>query len=221
MNIKRLLNIFLLLLAICFLLQLLNWLHHRFVFGLNPFLGPVLLVFIILASIPFVIKYYRWQRKRWLVKRDNETAVLFAMGAPCLMISYARSGHATVDIHLHDTYYIISYVSIVLFAAFLFEIFCTMYYLFSKIFKRDLNIFLSRFHFWITFIGLSIIFSIRNTGQIINEPRRYIENNGWASYQHFDYLNRYILVDAILVAQLLFIFNIIYSLFNGSKLQAL
>lgn len=219
MKIKRLLSVFIFLLAICLLPHLLIWIHHRFVFGLNPFVGPVILIIILLASLPFVIKCYRWLRRQWFVKSDNEPIILFAMGALCLIISFIISGKASMDIHLHDTYYIISYFSIVLFFSFLFGIFCTIYYLFSGIFRRDLNILLSRFHFWITYIGLNLLFSIRYTDLIINEPLRYAEYSSWVSYQHFEYFYRYILVTVIfvLVAQLLFIFNIINSLIKETK----
>ena len=102
----------------------------------------------------------------------------------------------------------------VLFCSFLFGIFCSIYYLFPRIFRRDLN-FIScfRFHFWITYIGVNLLFNIKYTDQTINEPRRYVEYSGWASYQHFEYFNRYIvaIVILVLVAQFLFIFNIIYT----------
>jgi cytochrome c oxidase subunit 1 len=222
MKIKRLLSVFILLLAMCILPHLLIWIHHRLVFGLNPFVGPVVLIIIFLASTPFIIKYYRWLRRQWFERSSNEPFVLFAIGALCLLISCIISGNASVDIHLHDTYYIISYFSIVVLGSFLFGIFCTFYYLFPRIFRRDLNISLSRFHFWITYIGLNLLFSmfsIRYTDQIINEPRRYVEYSGWASYQHYEYFNRNILITVILVlaAQILFIFNIINSLIKENK----
>jgi cytochrome c oxidase subunit I len=219
MKTKGLLSVFILLLDVCFLPHLLIWIHHRLVFGLNPFVRLVFLIVILLVSIPFVIKWYRWLNSQWFVKSNNEPVVLFAMAVICLIISCMISGNASMDIRLHDTYYIISYFSIVLFGSFLFGIFCSIYYLFPRIFRRNLNISLSRFHFWITYIGLNLLIIIRYIDQIVSDPRRYVQYSGWASFQNFDYFNRYIVIAVIcvLVAQLLFIFNVIYSLFKEDK----
>lgn len=219
MKINKFLGFLLVLLAICFLPQLFISLHHRLIFGLNSLAIAVILLIILLVSIPFVIKIYRWLKEQWSVKSDDEPILLFAMGALCFIISFAITGNTPIDIHLHDTYYIISYSSIVMLVSFFCGIFCIIYFLISKIFRRHLNIFLSRFHFWITFVGLNLLFSIRLTDHIISEPRRYVEYSGWPSYQHFEYFNRYVLFTVILimVAQLLFIFNIIYALFKGRR----
>ena len=219
MKTKGLLSVFVLLLAVCLLPHLLIWIHHRLVFGLNPFVGLVFLIVILLVSIPFVIKWYRWLSRHRFVRSNNEPIALFAMGIMCLIISYIILGNTSMDIHLHETYYKISYFSIVLFCSFLFGIFCSIYYLFPRIFRRDLNLSLSRFHFWITYIAVNILFNIKYTDQTINEPRRYVEYSGWASYQHFEYFNRYIVIIVILVlvAQFLFIFNIIYTLLKENK----
>jgi cytochrome c oxidase subunit I len=219
MKIKGLLGVFIILLAVCLLPHLLIWIRHRLIFGLNPVVELVFLIIILLVSIPFVIKWNRSLSRQWFVKSNNEPIILFAMGVLCLIISCIIFGNASIDIHLHDTYYIISYFSIGLIGSHLFGVFCSFYYLFPRIFRRNLHISLSRFHFWITYIGLNLLFSIGYTDQIINEPRRYVEYSGWVSFQDFEYFNRYIVITVIcvLVAQLLFIFNIIYSLFNENK----
>ncbi len=222
MKIKGLLSVFVLLLAICFLPHLLNWVWHRLFLGLNHFVGIILLIIILLVSIPLVIKWYRWLSSHWFVNNNDEPIILFAMSVLCLIISCIKFGNSTTDIHFYDTYYIISYFSIVLFCSFLFGIFCFIYYIFRRIFRRNLDRSLSRFHFWITYIGLNVLVSIKHTDQIINEPRRYVEYGGWASFQRFHYFNIYIelTVILILVAQLLLIFNIIFSLFKENKSSA-
>jgi cytochrome c oxidase subunit 1 len=219
MKTKGFLSVFVFLLAVCLLPHLLIWIHHRLVFGLNPFVGQIFMIVIFLVSIPFVIKWFRWLSRQKFVKSNKEPIVLFAMGVMCLIISFIILGNSSMNIQIHDTYFIISNFSIVLFSSFLFGIFFSIYYLFPRIFKRDLNVYLSRFHFWITYIGVTLLFSVKYPVQIINEPRRYIEYSGWTSYQDFEYFNRYIVIAVmlVLVAQLLFIFNIIYSLFKESR----
>jgi cytochrome c oxidase subunit 1 len=195
------------------------WIHHRFVFGLNSFVGPVILVIILLILFPFIIRWYRWLNKQWFAKRNSEPIVLFALGGTCLIISCLISGNESVDIHLHDTLYIISYYNLVLCISFVFYIFCFIYYIFPRIFIRSLSIKLSRFHFWITYIGLNSLSGTINTDKFLSEPYHYIDNTGWASFNQIKYYNKYVLIVVmlILIAQFIFLVNIFYSLLNKRK----
>jgi cytochrome c oxidase subunit 1 len=178
--------------------------------------GQVILIIILLILFLFVFKWISWLNRHWFAKNDSEPIVLFAMGGMCLLISGIIFRTATVDIHLHDTLYIISYYILVLCISFVFGIFCFTYYIFFKIFRRNLSIKLSRLHFWITYIGLNLLLGTRGANRVIWGTYPYIENSGWASYNLIQFYNKYVLVMVILilVAQVLFLLNIISSIIN-------
>ncbi len=219
MNVKRLLSVFTFLLVLCLLPHLIIWIHHRIVLGLNPFVGPIILIIIVVILFLFIIKWIGWQNSQWFTKSNIEPMALFANGGACLIVSGIIFRSASLDIHLHDTLYIISYYILALCISFVFGIFCFIYYMFSGIFRCDLNIKLSRFHFWITYIGLNLLLGTKYTHNSINRPI-IIENAGWASYNQIQYYNKYVLIVLmlILVAQFLFLVNIIYSLFSKKSI---
>jgi cytochrome c oxidase subunit 1 len=208
-----------LLFAICFLPHMLIWIHHRFVLGLNPFVGRVILIIILLILFIFVFKWIRWLNRHWFTKNNNEPIVLFAIGGTCLIISGIIFRTESVDIHLHDTLYIISYYVLALCISFVFGIFSFIYYIFYKIFRRNLSIKLSRLHFWITFIGLNLLLGTRGANRVIWGTYHYIDNSGWAYYNLIQFYNKYVLVMVILIliAQFLFLVNILYSLLNKKE----
>jgi cytochrome c oxidase subunit 1 len=219
MKYKRLLSVFILLLAINFLPVIVIWIPQRFVFGLNPFARPVFQIIILLVALPFVIKWYRWVNRNWFTENDKEPVILFALAGLCWIILYMIYGNDILGFQFHDTYYFMTSISLVLYVLIIFFIFCIFYYTWPVIFKRHLIIKLSRIHFWITYIGLDLLTGKRNTVTVPFAPRRYIEYQGWASFSIMRNLDKIILAFLILImiAQFLFLFNITYSLFNKAK----
>ena len=82
-----------------------------------------------------------------------------------------------------------------------------------------MNIRLSRFHFWITYLGVDILLGTKALEFMSIRPRRYVEYEGWASFNLGMYLDKLVLTIPILIviAQFLFLFNITYSLLIKKK----
>jgi heme/copper-type cytochrome/quinol oxidase subunit 1 len=219
MKTKGLLSVFIVLLAICFLPDLAIWIHQKFVFGLNPFVALVLLFIIILVSIPLIIKLYSGLIRQSLTDNDKEPVLLFALGGLCWMIVYWKLGDATFDFHYGDTMYVLSSFEVWKYISIAFGIYCLIYFVFPVVFGRDLNIKLSRIHFWVTFIGLNILVGAR-ANVFVQSSGRYIEYAGPDSQNQIRYLDTFIFTVLILIviAQLLLLFNIISSLFRKNKI---
>lgn len=62
---------------------------------------------------------------------------------------------AGTDLVLHDTYYVVAPAHYALTLATLFGVFAGWYYVFPRITGRAYSDFLGRFHFWLSFIGVS------------------------------------------------------------------
>jgi cytochrome c oxidase subunit I len=222
---KSYFRIFLFLLAICNLPFLIFWIHHRLFTGLNPFVSSVFILMALLILFPVAIRVIKWARKNWFDNVTYEPSVLFAAGLISWNIFLLMSCNSTVDFHVHDTYYVVSIFSVVLFGSFFFGIFCIVYYLFSRISRHTVNITYARIHFWISYWGLCYILwktRIDPTSPFPEEgsqPRRYVEYSGWADYKYVQESNRFLLIAVILVlaAQVLFLFNIIYSLLKAQQ----
>src|SRR5215510_11523942 len=207
------------------ILAFLVWAHHMFVTGLNPFLGSVFVLLTLLIAVPSAIKVFNWLTTLWRGNIRFTPATLFAIGFVSLFISGGLTGiwlgNSTIDIHLHDTMFVVAHFHIVMGVASMFGMFAGIYHWFPKMFGRYLNNTLGYIHFWITLIGAYLIFWPMHYEGLAGMPRRYYDYSTWVSFNQFGDLNRFISTVALIVfaMQLMFIFNFFYSIFKGRKVR--
>jgi len=212
--------------AIC-ILAFLVWAHHMFVTGLNPFLGAFFVLLTLLIAVPSAIKVFNWLTTLWKGNIRFTPAMLFAIGFVSLFISGGLTGlflgNSTIDIHLHDTKFVIAHFHIVMGVASMFGMFAGIYHWFPKMFGRYLNHTLGYIHFWVTIIGAYLIFWPMHYEGLAGVPRRYLDLRPWHNFNKFDELNKMITVVSIIVfaVQLMFVFNFFYSIFKGRKVRSL
>ena len=205
------------------ILAFLVWAHHMFVTGLNPFLGSVFVLLTLLIAVPSAIKVFNWLTTLWRGNIRLTPAMLFAIGFVSMFISGGLTGvflgNSTLDIHLHDTYFIIAHFHIVMGVSAFLGMFCGVYHWFPKMYGRYMNNTMAYIHFWVTFAGAYLIFWPMHYEGLAGMPRRYVEYQGWASFNQFGGLNRFISTVAMVVfaVQLMFVFNFFYSIFKGRK----
>jgi cytochrome c oxidase subunit I len=208
--------------AIC-ILAFLVWAHHMFVTGLNPFLGAVFVLLTLLIAVPSAIKVFNWLTTIWRGNIRFTPATLFALGFVSLFISGGLTGiflgNSTIDIHLHDTKFVVAHFHIVMGVASFFGMFAGVYHWFPKMFGRYLNNTLGYLHFWVTMVGAYLIFWPMHYEGLAGAPRRYLNVTPWVSFNKFQELNQMITIVSVVVfaVQLMFVFNFFYSIFKGRK----
>jgi cytochrome c oxidase subunit 1 len=195
------------------------WTHHYFVTGLNPFLAVIMTPLVLLIAFLFyrlIIKIF----KKYISLTPD---VLFAIGLfSCLILIFAIQifyGNSTLDIHLHDTYFVMPNFFPLFFVALAFAVFAATYYWFDKIFKKQMNYTLGYIHFWVSFLGIGfIVLPIQYAG-LAGMPRRYYDYSDSSNFDAFS--NQITLVTVLtfllIIAQLLFVFNFCYSILRKSK----
>jgi len=204
-------------------LAFLVWAHHMFVTGLNPLLGSVFVLLTLLIAVPSAIKVFNWLTTLWRGNIRLTPAMLFAIGFVSMFISGGLTGiflgNSTLDIHLHDSYFVIAHFHIVMGVSAFMGMFCGVYHWFPKMYGRYMNNTMAYIHFWVTFIGAYLIFWPMHYEGLAGMPRRYVEYQGWSSFNQFGDLNRFISTVAMVVfgVQLMFVFNFFYSIFKGRK----
>src|SRR5215203_3828826 len=207
------------------ILAFLVWAHHMFVTGMNPFLGSVFVLLTLLIAIPSAIKVFNWLTTIWRGNIRFTPAMLFAIGFVSLFISGGLTGiwlgNSTIDIHLHDTYFVVAHFHLVMGVAAFFGMFAGVYHWFPKMFGRYMNNTLGYIHFWVTMIGAYLIFWPMHYMDIAGIPRRYLNKTSWVSFSQFGDLDKLITIVSIIVfaMQLMFLFNFFYSIFKGRKLR--
>jgi len=205
------------------ILAFLVWAHHMFVTGLNPFLGSVFVLLTLLIAVPSAIKVFNWLTTLWRANIRFTPGMLFAIGFVSLFISGGLTGiflgNSALDLHLHDTYFVVAHFHIVMGVASMFGMFAGVYHWFPKMFGRYLNNTMAYIHFWVTIVGAYLIFWPMHYQGLAGMPRRYYDFSGWSSFNMFSGLNEFISFIALVVfaVQLLFVFNFFYSIFKGRK----
>jgi cytochrome c oxidase subunit 1 len=208
-------------------LAFLVWAHHMFVTGLNPIAGSVFVLLTLLIAVPSAVKVFNWITTIWRGNITFTPANLFSIGMVSLFISGGLTGiwlgNSAIDIHLHDTYFVIAHFHIVMGVSAFFGLYAGVYHWFPKMYGRFLNQTLGHIHFWTTLVGSYLIFWPMHYEGLAGMPRRYLDFTNWHSFNQFGDLNRMISIVAIIVfaAQLMFVFNFIYSIFYGRKVKEL
>ncbi len=199
------------------------WAHHMFVTGMSPFLGSIFVLLTLLIAIPSAIKVFNWIATIWRGSIKFTVPMMFSLGFVSLFISGGLTGiwlgNSALDIHLHDTYFVIAHFHLVMGVSAFFGMFAGIYHWFPKMFGRFMNNTLGYIHFFITIIGAYLIFWPMHYEGLAGMPRRYYDYSAWQSFNQFQDLNAFISVVVVITffAQLLFVFNFFMSIFKGKK----
>jgi cytochrome c oxidase subunit I len=168
---------------------------------------------------------FNWLTTIWRGNIRFTPAMLFCIGFVSIFISGGLTGiwmgNSTIDIHIHDTYFIIAHFHLVMGVAAFFGMFAGIYHWFPKMFGRYLNNTLGYIHFWVTLIGAYLIFWPMHYMGLAGVPRRYLDFSLWTTFNKFDSLNKMISIVTIIVffVNLMFVFNFFYSMFKGRKVR--
>jgi cytochrome c oxidase subunit 1 len=204
-------------LTIC-IVGLFVWVHHMFTSGTPPWMRMFFTVSTLIVAVPTGVKIFSWVATLWGGKIRYTSAMLFAIGLLAMFVfgglSGVTLGTAPVDIHVHDTYYVVAHFHYVLFGGSVFGLYAGLYHWFPKVTGRMLNEPLGKLHFILTFIGTNLTFLPMHELGLKGMPRRV------AMYDpQFQYINIICTVGAFVlgISVLPFLINAIWSWSNGPK----
>ena len=205
-------------------LSFIVWAHHMYVSGMNPYFGFFFATTTLIIAIPTAIKVYNWVLTLWRGNIHLTVPMLFALGFIVTFVNGGLTGlflgNVVVDVPLSATMFVVAHFHMVMGMAPIFVIFGGIYHWYPKVTGRMLNETLGKFHFWVTFLGAySIYFPMHYLG-LLGVPRRYYELGETAFIPpSATTLNIFITMAALTVgaAQMVFLFNLIWSLFNGKR----
>jgi cytochrome c oxidase subunit 1 len=209
-------------LAIAFLSTIV-WGHHMFVSGMNPFLGSVFTFTTLLIAIPSAVKAFNYITTLWKGNLQLNPAMLFSIGLVSTFITGGLTGlilgDSTLDINVHDTYFVVAHFHLVMGISALYGMFAGIYHWFPKMFGRMLNKNMGYVHFWVTAIcAYGVFFPMHFIG-LAGLPRRYYTNTNFPLFDDLQNVNVLITMFALIggVFQLVFLYNFFSSIFYGEK----
>ena len=199
------------------------WGHHMFISGMSPYSAVAFSVLTLSIGVPSAVKTFNWIGTLWGGRIRFTTAMLFAIGFVSLFVAGGISGlilgQSSLDLSMHDTYIVPGHFHLVMGVASIFGMFAATYFWFPKMFGRFMSESIGKIHFWITFVGVYAIFIPMHVMGLVGMPRRY---SSFTEYQFLNSLHPLVLFVSIaaiitIVAQALFYFNFVWSLFKGKK----
>ncbi|WP_264512333.1 cbb3-type cytochrome c oxidase subunit I [Flavobacterium sp. N1719] len=209
-------------LAIAFLSTIV-WGHHMFVSGMNPFLGSVFTFTTLLIAIPSAVKAFNYITTIWKGNLQLNPAMLFSIGLVSTFITGGLTGiilgDSTLDINVHDTYFVVAHFHLVMGISALYGMFAGIYHWFPKMYGRMLNKTLGYVHFWVTAVcAYGVFFPMHFIG-MAGLPRRYYTNTNFPIFDDMQDVNVVITMFALIggAFQLVFIYNFFSSIFFGEK----
>ena len=209
-------------LAIAFLSTIV-WGHHMFVSGMNPFLGSVFTFTTLLIAIPSAVKAFNYITTLWKGNLQLNPAMLFSIGLVSTFITGGLTGiilgDSTLDINVHDTYFVVAHFHLVMGISALYGMFAGIYHWFPKMFGRMLNKNLGYVHFWVTAVcAYGVFFPMHFIG-LAGLPRRYYTNTNFPLFDDLQNVNVLITTFALIggAFQLVFLYNFFVSIFYGKK----
>jgi cytochrome c oxidase subunit 1 len=155
------------------------WVHHLFTSGMPGWIRTGMMVTTLLISVPVGLMMISLAGTLYKGAIEYRTPMLYGVGFIFLFLIGGLTGipHAMVslDLHLHDTHFVVAHFHYVMAVAGTFSIFGGVYYYLPKITGRMYSEALGKLGFWVTFIGVNITFFAMFIVGLRGMPRRYFD----------------------------------------------
>ena len=138
------------------------WAHHMYTVGLSLSTQAYFVAATMVIAVPTGVKIFSWIATMWGGSIEFKTPMMWAIGFIFVFtlggVTGIQLSNAGLDYALHDTYYVVAHFHYTMSLGAVFGIFAAWYYWFPKMTGYQFNERLGQLHFWVSFIGVNLIF---------------------------------------------------------------
>jgi cytochrome c oxidase subunit 1 len=153
------------------------WAHHMFTSGISQFALMLFSLLTMVVAVPSAIKVFNWTATLYKGAIDFQPPLLYALTFIFLFciggLTGVMQGALAVNVHVHDTYFIVGHFHYVMFGGTGFAFFAALLYWFPKMYGRMYSK-KAAYVAWVPlFIGFNMLYFTMLVLGLQGMPRRY------------------------------------------------